>query len=138
MHNPAIVREGPGAFGDPRSGTPVSSPDPVRAGVFAFVGLSLGQFYCGQPLRGLCWGALGALLFLILRDHILAAPLGIFFLAACAIDAWSTAGEIRQGTLRYRGISGFFWAEVMLGLSLVMATGIAAVARALQAAAVLP
>jgi hypothetical protein len=136
MDDPAISCGWPGPLKNREPGTSDDLPDPVHAGLFAVFGISLGQFYCGRPVRGLCWGASGAVLFLIIGDHLPAAPLGLFFLAACAIDAYSTAQECRCCPRRYGGISGFFWAELIVVIALCMATGIASVIRLLSSAAI--
>jgi hypothetical protein len=54
-------------------------PDPVLAGISAILGISLGQFYNGRPVRGLCWGATGVALFLLIRDPLLILPTGFFY-----------------------------------------------------------
>jgi len=92
-------------------------PDPVLAAVFALVGISLGQFYNGCPVRGLCWGAGGIAVFLLVNGDLLIAPAGFFFLLACALDAYSTAQEISRGTGPFPGTSRFFWIELVLALS---------------------
>lgn len=103
---------------------PRNPPSPVLAGIFALVGISLGQFYNGRPLRGLCWGVVGIALFMLIRENVLIAPAGIFFLAACIIDAYSTAEEIRNHKIPFFKISFFFWLELMLVISLGTALGI--------------
>nr|WP_321353281.1 hypothetical protein [uncultured Methanoregula sp.] len=124
--------EYPGAVPATRTGkVPSDLPDPVLAGIFALVGISLGQFYNGRPIRGICWGALGIAVFLVIQNSIYIAPAGIFFLAACVVDAYSTAEEIRSRTIPCRGISLLFWLELTLAISLVIALGIPALVRIL-------
>ncbi len=103
---------------------PAEFPDPVLAAIFAVAGVSLGQFYNGHSLRGLIWVAGGIAVLLLILENILIAPLGIFFLAACAIDAYFTAHEIKNRKIRFMGISCLFWVEVMLFIALGMALGI--------------
>jgi hypothetical protein len=138
MGDPAVTCGWPGPSGNQHAGISDNLPDPICAGLFALFGISLGQFYCGRPAKGLCWGAVGAVLCLIIRTHLPAAPLGLFFLAACAIDAYSTAQECRCHPRRYGGISALFWAEVILAISLCMAAGITTIVQVLHSPAVFP
>ena len=96
---------------------PEDFPDPNLAAIFALTGCSLGQFYNGRPLRGLVWGAGGIAVFFLVSGQALGAPAGFFFLAACAIDAYSTAKEINNCIIPFRDISRLFWVEVILALS---------------------
>jgi hypothetical protein len=96
-------------------------PDPALAAVFALTGISLGQFYNGRPLHGLCWGAGGILLLFLIGENTLMVPAGFIFLAACATDAYSTAQEIGSRSIPFSGISQLFWLEVILVLSLATA-----------------
>jgi len=89
-------------------------PDPAFAAIFALTGISLGQFYNGRPLRGLMWGAGGIALVLLVRDNMLIVPASIFFLLACAIDAYSTAQEMGSCAIPFSKISRLFWIEIML------------------------
>ena len=106
---------------------PNEFPDPNLAAIFAITGISLGQFYNGHPLRGLLWLSGGITVFLLILENILLAPAGFFFLAACAIDAYFTAHEIRNCKIRFMGTSCLFWVEVMLFIALGMALGITTV-----------
>lgn len=92
-------------------------PDPVVAAIFALVGISLGQFYNGRTVRGLMWGTGGIALVVLVRENILLVPAGIFFLIACAIDAYSTAQEIKSCAIPFSRISRLFWIEIMLALA---------------------
>jgi len=112
---------------------PRNPPSPVLAGIFALVGISLGQFYNGRPLRGLYWGAVGIALFMLIRENFLITPAGIFFLAACVIDAYSTAEEIRNHKIPFVKISFLFWLELMLAISLSTALGITTLMEILPA-----
>jgi len=96
-------------------------PDPLLAGIFAIVGISLGQFYNGRILQGIFWGAGGLVLFFLIRNNILIAPAGVFFLVACAFDAYFTAEEIRGRKIPFRNISSFFWIEAVVMISLLTA-----------------
>lgn len=106
---------------------PSVTPSPVLAAVFAVCGVSLGQFYIGRPLCGIAWGAGGMLVFFLIAAGLLPFPAAVFFLAACGIDAGSAAQEMRAGAIPYTGPSLFFPVQVMLGISSVMAAGLAAV-----------
>ena len=110
---------------------PAEFPDPVLAVIFAVAGVSLGQFYNGHSLRGLIWVAGGIAVFLLILENILIAPIGIFFLAVCAIDAYFTAHEIKNRKVRFMGTSCLFWVEVMLFIALGMALGIKTVMQIL-------
>ena len=109
---------------DTRIDVPDGLPDPVLAGIFAFFGIALGQFYNGRPIRGICWGIVGFALVLLLHQSILFGPAGFFFVAACALDAYSTAQEIQNRIISWNGIHSFFWVEILLILSLCIAFGI--------------
>jgi len=113
-------------------------PDPVLAGIFALLGISLGQFYNGRPVRGLCWGAAAAALLLLIRDPVLLVPAGFFFIAACGIDAYSTAEEIRNRTIPFFQISVFFWLELMLAISFGTALGITTLMQVLPGVSLVP
>jgi hypothetical protein len=104
-------------------------PDPALAGIFAFFGISLGQFYNGRPLSALCWGAVGGAIFLFLHQSILLFPAGFFFLTACAIDAYSTAQEIQNRVIPYSGVNVLFWVEILLIVSLGTAIGVITAVR---------
>lgn len=93
-------------------------PDPALAATFALAGISLGQFYNGRPLRGLCWGIGGVAVLLLVVDNILATPVLLIFLAFCALDAGSTAREIRSRNIPVWAISRLFWIQIILVLSL--------------------
>jgi hypothetical protein len=111
---------------------PVEFPDPVLAVIFAIAGVSLGQFYNGHSLRGLVWVAGGIAVFLLILENLLIAPVGIFFLAGCAIDAYFKSLEIRSRKIRFMGTSCLFWVEVMLFIALGMALGITTVMHILS------
>ena len=111
---------------------PKEFPDPVLAVIFAITGVSLGQFYNGHPLRGLLWLAGGIAIFLLILKNILLAPAGFIFLAACGMDAYFTAQEIRDSKIRFSGISWLFWVEVMLFVALGTALSITTVMQFLS------
>ncbi|MCK9579230.1 MAG: hypothetical protein M0Q92_02125 [Methanoregula sp.] len=107
-------------------------PLPVLAAAFALAGISLGQFYNGRPFRGICWGTAGIVIFLLVWNNPLIAPAGFFFLAACVIDAYSTAQEIGKSIVPSRGIHPLFWIEAMLALSFATAGSITCILQILS------
>ena len=120
-----------------RKESPGNYPDPVVAAIFALAGISLGQFYNGRPLRGLLWVTGGIALVLLVRENILLlAPAVVFFLVACAIDAYSTAQEIGNRTITLFKISRLFWIEIMLALASGTALSITIILKILYSSGV--
>ena len=111
---------------------PVDSPSPALAAAFAFGGISLGQFYNGHVIRGTIWGLLFIALLGLMAEGRVPFAIAPFFLCACSLDAWSTAGEMEAGTIPARRTSRFFWIQATLMVSAITAWSLVQVGHLLQ------